>query len=85
MIRQGCHASSEGFAALLNEQEAPPHPREGALPKLAAELVRLRVDALVAEGTPAIQAAANRIDFHFERSETSARSDARPSACYCWT
>ena len=28
-----------------------------ALPKLAAELVRLRVDAIVAEGTPAMQAA----------------------------
>jgi putative tryptophan/tyrosine transport system substrate-binding protein len=31
--------------------------KQDALPKLAAELVRLRVDAVVAEGTPAIQAA----------------------------
>src|SRR5215471_2303183 len=31
--------------------------RQDALPKLASELVRLRVDAIVAEGTPAIQAA----------------------------
>ena len=31
--------------------------RQDALPKLAAELVRLRVDAIVAEGTPAMQAA----------------------------
>ena len=31
--------------------------KQDALPKLAAELVRLRVDAIVAEGTPAMQAA----------------------------
>jgi putative ABC transport system substrate-binding protein len=31
--------------------------KQDALPKLAAELVRLRVDAIVADGTPAIQAA----------------------------
>ena len=31
--------------------------RQDALPNLAAELVRLRVDAIVAEGTPAMQAA----------------------------
>ena len=33
--------------------------KEDVLPKIAAELVQLRLDAIVAEGTPAIQAAKN--------------------------
>jgi putative ABC transport system substrate-binding protein len=33
--------------------------KQDALPKLAAELVRLRVDAIVAEGSPSTQAAKN--------------------------